>query len=87
MWPVRIAGRECGTVSARRRGAYTEYALECADPGRPLRMSLYARGRELYLGVPAPDGRGRASLTRRFTRAELVSFPAEPEYAAEGSCS
>ena len=83
MWPVRIAGRECGTVSARRRGAYTEYALECADPGRPLRMSLFARGRELYLGVPAPDGRGRASLTRRFTRAELGSFPAEPEYAAE----
>lgn len=81
-WPVRINGVECGTVSARREGAYTLFTAEAVCNG-VVRISLYGGGREGYLGVLAPDANGCMTLTRRMTRSALASFPATPEYAAE----
>lgn len=81
-WPVRINGVECGTVSARREGAYTLFTAEAVCNG-VVRISLYGGGREGYLGVLAPDANGCMTLTRRVTRSALASFPATPEYAAE----
>ena len=81
-WPVIIGGAERGSVTAERCGAYTLISAEARAEAGLVRLSLYGAGRELYLGVLAPDGGGLARLRRRFTRSELASFAAEPEYAA-----
>lgn len=81
-WPVIIGGTERGSVTAERCGAYTLISAEARAEAGLVRLSLYGAGRELYLGVLAPDGGGLARLRRRFTRSELASFAAEPEYAA-----
>ena len=83
-WPL-ILPCGSGRVSARREGAYTVFQAECGGEGL-WRISLYGGGRELYLGLLAPDGAGGLALTRRMTRSELSGF-AEPEYAAEAGQS
>ena len=83
-WPL-ILPCGSGRVSARREGAYTVFQAECSGEGL-WRISLYGGGRELYLGLLAPDGAGGLTLTRRMTRSELSGFTG-PEYAAEAGQS
>ena len=85
-WPLRLGGKECGSVTASRRGAYTLFTARADWTGGLTRISLYGGGREGVLGVLAPDGEG-VSLRRTLSRSELAAFPAEPEYAAESGAS
>ena len=85
-WPLRLDGVECGMVKASRSGAYTLISAEGRYTGALKRISLYGGGRELALGVLAPEGE-IVALRRRFTRSELAAFGAEPEYAAESGAA
>ena len=81
-WPLRLDGVECGSVTARRSGAYTLFSARALYMGPLKRISLYGPGGEAPLGVLAPDGDGCA-LERRLTRRELAALGGAIDYAAE----
>ena len=81
-YPLLIDGRESGELRVTRRGALTLFEAEAEDGGGILRLSVYGGGREGYLGVMSPSGEGRVALRRQLSRAALMDFPEQIEYAA-----
>lgn len=79
--PIFIDDRKAGVLHMERRGSWTLLRGEMENPGRLVRLCLYGE-REVYLGVPQPEGE-RLVYCRRFTPREMCAFPRCPEYAAE----
>lgn len=80
-YPIYIRGELAGTLKTEQEGLYTRMSARCTDPGYLVRLSVFSREQEAVLGVMMPEN-GELTLTRRLSRRELCSFPAEIEYAA-----
>ncbi len=84
--PVIIDGEDRGRLRVSAMGAMTEFAAECRDAKRVIRLSVYGDGgKEGYLGVMLPDGHGLMHIKKRLSRASTALFPAHIEYAGESS--
>ena len=80
--PIMIDGGQAGSLTIQRRGSVTVMDARLRDVGRVVRLSLYGKEGEAYLGVPVPEGEGMR-LVRRLSPCELRRFPATPEYVGE----
>ena len=81
VYPLLLDGERAGEVRVSAEGAWTVFSVDCAMRPDIVRVSVYGKGREGYLGVLAPEGE-RLTLCRRFSRSALREFPAQIEYAA-----
>ena len=80
-YPLILDGAQAGTVTVRREGGWTVFAVQCAAAQQGIvRVSVYGGGAEGYLGVLAPSD-GAMTLQRRFSRSAMRAFPARIEYA------
>lgn len=87
-YPIRMYGRQTGTVEVYREGMYTVFraTAECGD--EMIRLWVYGEGSPGYLGVMVPDGLGCATLTRRLSKSAMCGFPNPITYAgAEEPCA
>lgn len=80
-YPIRIGGKETGTLEVSREGMYTVFRAKCECAGELIRLSVFGEGKSGYLGVMVPDGNGTAGLTRRLSPSAMEAFPAQIEYA------
>lgn len=78
--PVIICGERCGTVRFRRDGAYMLCCGQVRYSGDVQRLWLYGEGDPGYLGVLMPDGKGSASIRKRFSLAEFSRLPKPISY-------
>lgn len=80
-YPIIIDGKTRGELRVRAQAALTLFEAEASDTGGLLRLSVYGGGREGYLGVMSPDGKGGLRLSKRLSRLQLRAFPEKIEYA------
>ena len=80
--PIVIDGEQAGVLTIQRRGSVTVMDARLRDVGRVVRLSLFGKEGEAYLGVPVPEGEG-LRLVRRISPCELKRFPRTPECAGE----
>lgn len=80
-YPIRIGGKETGTLQVCREGMYTVFRGKSECSGELIRLSVFGDGKSGYLGVMVPDGSGCATLTRRLSPAAMCDFPETIEYA------
>lgn len=80
--PIYMEGRTVGTVTLERQGEAVNVSADMRDAGRVVRLYVYGE-RAFYLGIPEPDGKGRAKLKKRIPCVRHFGFPQTPEYAAE----
>jgi len=79
-YPVMSGGTRVGTLRVTQKGLLTVFDASAADNGEIFRISVYGEGKEGYLGVMYPEN-GALRLIKRFSRAAMVGFPEEIEYA------
>lgn len=80
-YPIRIGGKQTGTLEVSREGMYTVFRAKCGCAGELIRLSVFGEGKSGYLGVMVPDGNGNAGLTRRLSPSAMEAFPVQIEYA------
>ena len=80
--PIVIDGERAGVLTIQRRGSVTVMDARLRDVGRVVRLSLFGKEGEAYLGVPVPEGEG-LRLVRRISPCELKRFPRTPECAGD----
>lgn len=80
--PVYLNGEPVGALTVIAEGLYTRVSLRLPLQERALRLYLHSGEQTLPLGVPVPEG-DMLTLTRRFSRSELGTFPLPPERADE----
>lgn len=80
VYPLIIGGAEAGKLTVSSEGLFTIFEAEAKAEGL-VRLSVFGGGETVYLGVMQP-WEGGLYLRRKFSRAELRSFPREIEYAA-----
>ena len=77
-YPIMLDGVLAGKLKVEAKGARTVFDAECKMQPGLVRISVYGRGREGYLGVLAPEGE-MLSLHRALSREQMRGFPAEIE--------
>jgi len=80
-YPIRIYGRETGTLQVCQEGMYTVFRAVSECSGEVIRLCVFGGGKSGYLGVMVPDGNGCATLTRRLSKSAMCNFPEVIEYA------
>lgn len=80
-YPIRIYGRETGTLQVCQEGMYTVFRATSECSGELIRLCVFGGGKSGYLGVMVPDGNGCATLTRRLSKSAMCDFPEVIEYA------
>lgn len=80
-YPIRIYGRETGTLQVCQEGMYTVFRAVSECSGEVIRLCVFGGGKSGYLGVMVPDGNGCATLTRRLSKSAMCGFPDPIEYA------
>ena len=79
---IVIDGQECGFVRFRREGAYIVCSGQASYEGEMVRLWIYGRGEPGYLGVLIPDGRGGATVRKKFSLSDFSALPNPMEYCA-----
>ena len=86
--PILIHGQERGTVRFRREGAYIVCGGQADYDGEMVRLWVYGNGEPGYLGVLIPDGKGGATLRKKFSLSDFSRLPNPMKYCApEGQFS
>lgn len=80
VYPIIIGGEDVGWLTVSSEGLFTIFEAEAKAEGL-VRLAVFGGGDAAYLGVMQPWN-GGLYLRRRFSRAEMKSFPREIEYAA-----
>ena len=75
-YPVMIDGAPVGTLTVGKKGAMTVFEARCRMMEGIVRLSVYGRDSEGYLGVLAPE-EGELRLRRSLSPAALRAFPGE----------
>lgn len=83
-FPVYIDGTRCGSLRVYQDGLMTVFDVECRCGERLVRLNIYGGGKSAALGVMQPE-KGRLSLVKRFSRAQMRTLPQTIEYAADKS--
>lgn len=80
-YPIRMYGRQTGTLQVCQEGMYTVFRATSECGGEMIRLWAFGGGKSGYLGVMVPDGSGSATLTRRLSKSAMCDFPDPIEYA------
>ena len=75
-YPVMMEGKPVGQCELHRQGARTEFFVRCAMREGIVRLAVYGREKECYLGIPIPE-EGELRLRRIFSPAAMGDFPEE----------
>lgn len=80
-YPIVMDGKRVGTLELTRQGLMSVFRASMPDSGELVRLSVYGEGREGYLGLMTPDGKGGLYLERKLSRAALATYPWDIDHA------